>query len=655
MGLGDKLIDQTYKPSIIESPYTNTNFFNRIVKLNVKFTNDPFEYIEGYIGYKLRPFQREVIEDLFSLDPNGIAKYDVSIMVIGMRSGKTLISSVVGSFLLHKLLQYDDPAGELGQIPHYKLSGVYLANSADQSQKTSFASLENIIATTPWWRKYINDYLLEREKKEGSDSLFVKTQKRIFFPEKNLEAISLTSSSSSGAGTTSYFFSAEELSRADVSTGIVQGTTEKRTAQAVYYTFSRATKTLSGFSKTIVSTSCLYESDFAMQLLYMSKDFKCGENKSIMDSLRLKYFPNKVDKMIAYNYATWEANAKTLDNPYGFLRSDFNAEFADNTTAAMRDFGSIPPGSTNPLLEYPERIDACINSTKKPVVLFSDKFIEQTINGPDGFEARQYIAKDVYPQMHDKITSYFLACDQGKVSDSFCISMGHCENFHEDIPIGEGKFNTVEKFKIIIDFIEEWKPNKQDRITVSFQNVEDTIRILSQYFNIKLVVYDQWNSVESIERLFAAGLKTEQIGSTIKMYEVLKMLIYSNMIEIPNDNTLITELRQLNIVHSHAGNPRVDHPVGGSKDFADSLVRTAFCIYNDSVMNAVNGNYMLPIVERFSTVRSAGSFFQENKQAIGAPAGQFGSSSNIWSQSKSGTIVRSNIMSSINSNNFKRK
>jgi len=769
VGIGDKLRDNSYKPDG-ENFNPDNFYFNKTKRCPVSFTADPIEYIEGYLQYNLRPFQREVIQDIFSVDAEGIPRFDVATLIIGMRclglgtevlmydgtlkkiedigigelvmgpdsksrkvlnvsrgkselyeiqqshamtyivnenhilslkrtklvssilnisikeylkkpekwrkhykgykakfcnkrvlsslkvksmgigeyagievnndnlfclsdytvthnSGKSFINSVIASFLLHRLLSMDDPAKELGQVPHYKLSGSFVANSEQQSRQTAYSSFENILSSSPWWKRYIL-WLKEREDTEGRETLFIQTQRRIYFPEKNLEILSLHSNSQSIAGLTAFFVSFEEISRADIVTGAIQDQSEKRTAQAVYYTASRATKSLYPFSKIVVTTSPMYENDFGMQLLYVSKEFKCGINKSIMDSLRIKY-PNKADRMIAYNFTSFEANPRTSENPSGFTDQSFQMEKISNPTAAMRDFWAIPPNALSPFFEYPEKIESCINPNQEVLVLFEDVYFEETFNTQDKFEVRKYIGKRIFPQVANKIKRYVICCDQGEVKDSFVVAMGHGEDVVIDSINSAGVLERTKRYKIIIDLVEEWKPNKADRITVSFQNVEEAIRVLGQQFYVTRVLFDQWNSVESIQRLFSEGLYTERIGATMEMYETLKLLIYSGMVELPENQKLISELRQLNRIRTGSGREKTEHPSSGGKDLADAVVRVVWSVYNDSISQGMKDNFILPIVQKFSTVRSAGIYFKslQDSEMSGYDSTIFGTAS----------------------------
>lgn len=647
MSIGSKLLDANYKPDeTINNNFDLYTSYKKIIKCPVKFTEDPFEYIEGYLGYTLRPFQKTIIEDIFSVDEKGKPLFSTAVLILGMRSGKTLINSVVGSYILHKMLSLDDPAKECGQIPHYKLSGCFVANSEQQSKQTAYASFENILMSTDWWRKYIF-YLQEREASEGKETLFQQSQKKIYFKEKNLEILSLHSNSASLAGVSSFFYSFEEICRMDVSSENTQSASEKRTAQAVFFTGSRSTKSLSNskiHSKIIVSSSPMYETDFGMQLLYQAKVFKGGKNKNVLDALRSKYYPNKVEDMIAYNFTTVEANPRTDINPTGYTEESFASERMSNITAYMRDFEGIPPNAISAFFSMPERVErAASNKDKAIVATFSTHIFEENISTIRGMESRRYIGKQIQIAITDMMKKYFICCDQGEKKDAFAICMGHGEEADFESVDGAGKKIIMKKQKVIIDLIEAWEPDKENKVTVSFQNVEEIIKVLSTHFFIDSVLFDQWQSTESIQRLFSSGIHTEKIGATLEMYEILRMLIYSDMVEIPFNDEVVQELRTLNLIKN-----KIDHPADGKKDRADALCRVVYKVYTDSIKDSITGTDMLPKNAYFPSIRGLqGPEF--NLQSYGGSLA--GTGGGLWGNSSvfgnRDTIVQGNVTPSL--------
>ena len=528
-------------------------------------------------------------------------------------------AAFIATGMLQMLLQEDNVTDRFNLVKGTRITAQCLASTEVQSKETAFAAIKSIIKYSDYWRKYIQ-YLIDRENNgEGKESLFQSLNQTVEFKEKNLAILSLNSSSSALAGKSSFLVILDELSRLATIEGSVSGKTENRTAEAVYSTVSRSIMSLKGFGKVITVSSPLYEDDYTMKLVKMAGKCDVGSQAYIINALRNKE-PKKISTIYALHATTYEFNPDITEE-------DLASEKEKNFFTYNRDYLAVPSSAINPFFEHYDRINICVNNNREAVALFEDKLIEETVKSNAGVETRTYIGKTIFPQTHDRITKYFICCDAGEKKDSFCVALGHSEAVSLELPTAEGKINKIEKYKVIIDLIEEWRPNPKEKITVSFQNVEEILLILNQYFRIDSILFDRWQSTESIEILFSQGIHTERIGANIEMYETLKMLVYANMIEFPNNDKLVSELRQLNRIRSSSGNEKVEHPPESSKDLADAVVRVAWMVYNDSIKSATRGEFIMPIVQRFSTVRGAAQYFEEQKNN--------GSSDAIWGSGSS--------------------
>jgi hypothetical protein len=123
------------------------------------------------------------------------------------------------------------------------------------------------------------------------------------------------------------------------------------------------------------------------------------------------------------------------------------------------------------------------------------------------------------------------------------------------------------------------------------------------------------------------------------------------MVELPPSDLLVTELKQLNNIKGK----QVQHPTNGSKDLADAVVRTIWCIYTDCIRDAIHGNFMLPYGQKFSTLRSIASAFELMKQKQLMDGDLEGMNSPLWSHDQSsifgrGSFVRGNVRPNIETN-----
>lgn len=568
--IGKKLLDPTYTPNItnkIEVPY-----FKKIVKCPVKFTDDILEYVESpdFLDMKLRPLQKKFIEELFSRDEYGNYKYEQGVMCCGMRGGKTVSAALIVTFMTQYMLQFDQPAQHFGQVPGTRLTAQVIASSEVQSQETAYAAVNTIINYSPWWRRYIA-YLLEREENEGKYSLYQKLKLAIEFPGKNVAILCLHSNSAALAGKTSYCVVLDELSRFDIAEGGIQNKTQKQTANAVYDTVIRSCSSLKEISKVVTISSPMFEDDYTMQLLCKAKDCYVGEMGTVINILREKV-KEKVSSIYGMHATTFELNPKTEDNPVGFIKGvDFEDRRTENPETYKRDYLAVPPATVNPFFELPERVDKVIHVRDK-VAVFTNRILEETIRTETSYENRFYMGKTVRPLKQDHMNRYYICVDQGEKRDTFALAMGHVEEAVIKIKNARGVEEDHFRLKIIIDIVEGWVPDKTNRITVSFANVEEAIKILAANFNVGTVTYDQWSSAEALQRLFSEGIYTKQLGTNLEMYDVLKQLIYQGQVELPDHPELIKELKQLTLIKAR----KVDHPSDG-------------CFTGDTQIKLLNG------------------------------------------------------------------
>ena len=146
MGISERLTDVAYIPAALDQRVDNYDFV-KVLKCPVKFTDDPLEYAEGYIKYKLKPIQRNVLIDLFSTDSSGESLYNHAVFIAGMRclglgtevlmydgSLKKIEDIVVGDLVMgpdskpRKVLETDRGTAELYKVSQSHAM-TYIVNS----------------------------------------------------------------------------------------------------------------------------------------------------------------------------------------------------------------------------------------------------------------------------------------------------------------------------------------------------------------------------------------------------------------------------------------------------------------------------------------------------------------------------------------------
>ena len=609
--ISNRLLDKAYIPDL--TLRESAPVISKKLECPVKFTKNPIEFIEGdnFLQSKLRPLQRQFLLDLYSVDNKGDYKYDTGVFIAGMRGGKSMLAAYVAAFQLHMMLALETPATYFHQQKGQRITLQFIASSEAQAKETAYAAFDGLVAETYWFEKYIW-WLQQREIIEGCGigSLFERLTNKLEFGEKRIAALSLHSNSAALAGKTSACCVFDELSRFDVSEGSTQGKTEKRSAQAVYNTVARSAASLAPFSKVLTITSPMYEDDYGMRLLYSCGTFKGGSDQGaeIVKAL-VNVYPTKVKGMLGYHASTFELNPKhdvkgkvilggaSPEDPF------FATQRVQDPESFRRDFYAVPPSTIAPFFEYPERIIKCAAPTPSSKVIFETIEFTETVNKNGINDSRNYIGKKLYVSGSDFLRRYVISCDQGEKNDAFVVAMGHAEPIDYETTDSHGNEQNIGRYKVVIDFVEGWVPDKQKRLVVSFPNVDDCIAQLHRNFNIYKVLYDHWNSTESVQRLFSLGLVTERTKQTdnLTRYEVLKTLVYSGLIELPNNDRLLKELRQLNILKGK----KVDYADGvGHNDFSDAVARVAFEVFNLVMQETVQGDFMGPLNQFFPTMKS---------------------------------------------------
>ena len=104
---------------LVKQPVSLGNvFLNKNININtissspVKFTSDIIEYAESneYMGMKLLGKQKDIIENFYySKNEYGENKYNTLVAIAGMRSSKSTLAGIIGTFEAHWWLSLEDP------------------------------------------------------------------------------------------------------------------------------------------------------------------------------------------------------------------------------------------------------------------------------------------------------------------------------------------------------------------------------------------------------------------------------------------------------------------------------------------------------------------------------------------------------------------
>jgi hypothetical protein len=480
-------------------------------------------------------------------------KYDELVLVAGMRSGKTALAAVIGTYEADRVASYEDPARHFGLLPGQSIYVVNVARSEDQAKRTVFGAMEGMIENSSYYQDLINARKFKKQ-----------TTQQMAYLGKRVYLISGHSDSGSIVGNTAIAVIFDELAR------FQDSKTKAYSGKMIYDSLGRAVATLRGRKVSI--SSPISEDDCIMDL------FRLGMEKHLRG-------------MLVFRLATWEMNPD-LPRDCAFIEN----EYAKDPEAAERDYGANPPTTDTPYFQFPERIDKCIVDNMPPCLVESDLTMRIL---KDTGEIKEYVRLKLADLNFSPEHVYYAFGDAATEADSYALAVGHGVPIIQDVVDEEG--NPIQRMiqKPIVDLILEWEPDRKNRRPVDVLNVTAILEELAKHIVFKKIMFDRFNAPHQIQRLVELGIDAEsrQFSNEfqLKLYDTLKGLIYTYNIEITqhvNAKPSEKHINQLKHIRLTAGK-KITHKELG-KDLADVIAGLAWLI--SSTENEETVHIVMPTI-----------------------------------------------------------
>lgn len=554
----------------------------------LRFANDIFEFILGeeFLNEReLFPRQKKILETYFNtVNDKGFRVFQELIIISGMRSGKTRMAAWIGAYQIHKLIQGLEKYGDFSEYYYHeqglsigrgqRLYVVVVASALDQAEATVFSQMRGLFDNTPWFKKYIA--MLKNRKEYSADKFEIRFTDKLYIKAED-------SNSSSLVGKTIHTLLFDEISRMDVSDSEVQKKSQKRSAQAVYQALSKGTTTFANDRNIVVVSAPMYEDDYGMQLLLQSALLDAADDTKDTIDVMSKKFPEKVNGRVGFHSSTFSFNPNIKLEEQTFLQG---IKISQPLTF-NRDYLALPPAGINVYFEYPEKLDECVKPVDGPFMKVHDYFMEEKINdGLGGTIIKSYVAKALETVKPNPIYRYYISCDPALRKDSFTFVIGH----GEWVEILDENNEPIRRLKTVIDYITSWVPNKEKKIEVHFENVENFIAAVNTSLRISTLTFDHWNSAGTIQKMQRLGIHTKELPITLNMWESLKDKVSFGLLNLPDEKSCpeaaiaLMELKKLQLIKGG----EVDHPSNFGKDRADGIARINWLI--NETATSIYGN-----------------------------------------------------------------
>jgi intein/homing endonuclease len=457
--------------------------------------------------------------------------------MISANSGKDFISTVAVAYIVYVLLCMKDPASYYGKPQGDAIDILNIAINATQAKNVFFKGFKQRIDNNPWF-----------------DGKYDAKADNIEF-DKHITVHSGHSERESWEGYNLLVVILDEISGFALESA--SGNLNAKTSEQIYDMYSASVVSrFPDYGKTILLSFPRYKDDFIQQryaAVVASKNTVIHTERLIVNpDLPDDYEGNFVefeweeDHIISYR----EPRVFALKRPSWIINptkkvTDYTGQFFKNMTDALMRFACMPPESIDGMFKDSERVN---NAFRQPLAIEEDGTINHTL-------------------VADPEKIYYIHVDLAQKIDRCAVSMAHVDSW--TAVRYKGISDKVEPV-VVVDFIRYWTPSASK--TVDFAEVRDFIVSMSKKgFNIGLVTFDRWNSVEMMEYLDGMGLKTDRLSVAKPHYTDLLMVVNEGRCHGPDIELVRKELKQLRIIKD-----KVDHPRSGSKDLADATCGAVF-------------------------------------------------------------------------------
>jgi hypothetical protein len=406
--------------------------------------------------------------------------YNQMHLVCGMRSGKTSVAAVMGTYIEHCIIALGHKHGldkYFKQLPGQKLDITFIASTDVQSKDTIWAKYTELRRHSDWYQNYVRwTKKLEVEQKtpNGMKPLsYEELEKEIRNDFLGLNVKSMNSNSGGMAGRTRIAAFVDELARFEVSD-------TARGADEVYRVLENSLRTIRSISVK------------NPEIPWLGTMVSVSSPISIEDkSMRLLKQAPQIKGMYAKHYATWDFNP---EQP----RDMFDDDFSKDPIGAMRDFGAMPPSAASPLISDPDMFRRmAIQPDLKPTTQF-----RQVVHTDRA--GREYISAQLTNSRLSSDGERFICFDASSSFDQFAGACAH----GEWVETPEGR-----QLITVYDWVFRLLPEGKPRRDVWFDFVVQVIEQMAKSYVIGRVEFDRWQSTYLIQQIRDRGISTEMRGT----------------------------------------------------------------------------------------------------------------------------------------------
>lgn len=571
---------------------------------------DTFLNDDAYLGRTNRngqavyPFWRKELQTFFGAGN----KYQEWILTGATRIGKTSTANSGASYVLYRLMCLRDPQKFFGLKDISKFSILFFNITKDLAKGVAFREFNDTLKESPWFNAH---------------GTFSKSEDNFYYkPEGGKITIDYGSDSSHGLGKQVFCAIMDECNFSQA--GIKDVNKAKAHMKETYNTVSARIKGTfkhggEVFGKMFAVSSKRSDSDFMEAYVKEQLDAGAGEHMYISDAPQWEVKPPETFSDKRFSIAVGGRYQKSFVIPdnqdypealedlksQGYLilhppidmKSDFLADF----NVALRDLAGIAVVGAMSFITQ-EALENCINKSRRNP-FYSDIL---QIGIQSNFTIEEYFHMEEVPDVFKK-TPIYIHLDLSLNTDRSGISGGGITD-RKDIMDSEGR-------KISLPFLTHMfsiaiEAPRGDKIPYA-KIVAFICWLRRKGFNIARISRDQFQSEYLAQQLEAEGFTVDKISldRTPDGYIAFRSVLLEERIDLLDSKLLQDELIHL---QRDSVTGKVDHPVGGSKDVADSCAGWIWNILQN------NPGITIPTKAKVAAIKAVNSINNRRRNMPGA-------------------------------------
>ena len=479
-----------------------------------------------------RPYNKKLLIDIFDSgntfqDFENLGKYEEALYIAGVGAGKSFCGSVAIVYTIYRLLCLRNPQEYFHMAKGTRIAFINISKSFNQAKDVVFGEIKNRLQNNKWLQTF---YPQDPRIKS-----------KIRMP-KNIYILPIGSNEEAPLGYNIFGAVIDEASFHTM-------TKDKDYAEESYNQIKKRIRSrFLSRGKLFIITSPRYVYDFAEKKFAEEKD-------------NPKVFKRRTPLWEAMPPETFSGQKFDIGNYLSAFKGtmvpiEYEDEFRQNPERAMRDFGAQPSQAIQAFFSNPDIIEQKVNPLRKdPIDPKTGDFHEWFFN----LRSNENYDSD------KRFVHIDLALDKSGRGDKVGLVMGKFNGWIETLTPDK---RIEKKPKIFIDLI--MRIGARPKEEIRFEEIRKIIyRLRDIGYNLNLISFDRWNSVEMLQTLNSAGFKAEifSIDRTPEAYYTMKSALLDNRIDFYHYKPLIDELKQLEEIKGG----KIDHPRGSYKDISDSF------------------------------------------------------------------------------------